>query len=503
MSFFKRVHLSFRSRISTFVCILFFLVIPLQAHAQYFDVVQATKELVADPIAWIAADQIIKGITAQTVNWINSGFQGNPAYVTDPGQFFLNVADNTAGQYLSTNSAAMNALCSPFRAQVRLALVKNYLSQNQVYACNLTTIKNNYEQFTRDFDQGGWSGWFEVTQNNQNNPYGSYLDNQNQLSIQIGNAQNKYSKQLDWGRGILSWEKCPAGHELDPALGTGDCSAAKTTITPGSVIQDQLSNVLGSGVARVVQADEIDEIIGALLNQVIGRVVGGIGSGLFGASQPSNGQTSFASQLANDPGLQPSNPDPTQFTGGTVQCTNSPPTTTCTPDPITGIDSCITTPGTESCSNTPVSIPPIDVGGGNLSGGTGGPSGGGGGGDGTNSHTTPSQVQAVIDAKNSVIAQGINPSSNDCATFEITRRAAIAVGGGVLEKGAGAGCTTPAGHFSVDIIAYPNGDLIDVLSNAGINGTNGPEWVGDGTTASCSTECHYVDPNSVPAYPYQ
>ena len=122
----------------------------------------------------------------------------------------------------------------------------------------------------------------------------------------------------------------------------------------------------------------------------------------------------------------------------------------------------------------------------------------GGGGSGANAHSTPDQTQAVIAAKNSVIASGITPDPNNaCATFEITRRAAINVGAGVLEKGAGFGCTTPVGHFSTDIIVFSNGDLIDVLSSS-LN----PQWLADGTTAGCSTECHYVNPNTVPAYPY-
>ena len=187
--------------------ITFLFISPQKGMAQYIDISQAAKEYGLDSLASILAKNILKRITAQTVNWINSGFQGNPAYVTDPGQFFLGIADTEASRLLSTSG--LSNLCGPFRAQVRLALVKNYLAEtdNQYYSCSLGTLEQNYNSFINDFSQGGWDGWFSVTQNNQNNPYGTYLDTKNQLSVNIGTQKEKYQKQLDQGGGFLSFEK--------------------------------------------------------------------------------------------------------------------------------------------------------------------------------------------------------------------------------------------------------------------------------------------------------
>src|SRR3989344_6420706 len=94
----------------------------------------AVKEYGLDAVAYFFANRMVEKLAAQTVNWINSGFQGNPAYVTDPNQFFLDIGDEQASRFLSS-TAFSNSLCSPFRAQVRLALVKNYLAEtdNQNY----------------------------------------------------------------------------------------------------------------------------------------------------------------------------------------------------------------------------------------------------------------------------------------------------------------------------------------------------------------------------------
>ena len=46
-----------------------------------------TKKFVLDPLAMMLAKNIVQDITASTVKWINSGFNGNPAYVTDRKNF--------------------------------------------------------------------------------------------------------------------------------------------------------------------------------------------------------------------------------------------------------------------------------------------------------------------------------------------------------------------------------------------------------------------------------
>jgi hypothetical protein len=269
---------------------------------------QFSKEYILDFIANNVVKAIIKKITAQTVNWINSGFKGNPAYITNPDQFFLNIGDDAAAKFIT--DGPLQNLCSPFRSQIRLALVQNYLQETGGnYSCTLGDIENNFDDFTSDFNKGGWDSWFAVTQNRQNNPYGAYLDMKNELALKIGTQKNKYEKQLDWGKGFLSYEKCPEGKELDPSAGTGDCMVEKETVTPGSVINDQLSNALGSPWRQLEAADEINEIVSALMIQLVSYLMGEAESGLRGlsSSDPSSGTSrTFLQQIVDsaDPNSQ-------------------------------------------------------------------------------------------------------------------------------------------------------------------------------------------------------
>jgi len=243
------------------------------------------KDTGLDSIAWMVANLIIQRIAASTVNWINSGFQGSPAFVTDPAAYFQDIGDKIAGQFIFINPS-LKFLCGPISAKIRLALAKNYINDLQ-WQCTLTQVGRNMTDFMNNFSNGGWDSFFEMTQKQQNNPIGAYLQAQNELNAQISTRQGTAQKELNWGQGFMSWKKCEEYGTMPPGqMGPPPCTK-EVTNTPGSVIQTQLNKVLGSGGDKLAVADEINEIVAALLNQLVSRVVGGIGNGLRGSSNPS------------------------------------------------------------------------------------------------------------------------------------------------------------------------------------------------------------------------
>lgn len=372
MHFYKKTVSLVKLLVTLSIFVSVFLTPAQKVNAQYVDISNAIKEYPADFFGYELANRMIRKVANSTVSWINSGFKGNPAYVTDPSKFFLEVGDNLASDFLS--GPKMNSICTPFQAKVRLALVKNYVSQdNENYSCSLSKLKNNYDQFINDFKQGGWDGWFEITQVQSNNPYGAYLQAQTNLSKQLSIEKNKYVKQLEQGKGFLSFERCKPSSVLSQSdinsLGdagkkykVGDCwNNDKEVVTPGSVIENQLNNVLSSGQNRLEAADEIDEVVGALLNQLLNRVVGGFGKGLRGASESKPGTPSVQDQYNTEPKRSSSNPNAGQVSGGQPNCSLTPSsnncTTTCVDDGLGGqtcSTDCSSTQGSTSCSVTPV-----------------------------------------------------------------------------------------------------------------------------------------------------
>jgi hypothetical protein len=290
------------------------------------------KEFLLDFIAYSIVDKIIKRIAASTVNWINSGFRGSPAFVANPGAYFTSIANEVAGDFIY-NNPNLNFLCGPIKARIRVTLATNYNRRTTPRSCTLDDVIGNMEDFINDFERGGWQKFFRLTQEQQNNPIGAYIQAEGDMARQIASRLDLKRKELDWGNGFLSFKTCdkltpvsssptgppvgipiispdggeptysapPTGEPAGPAVsGRSECiPGSEKTTTPGAVIQNQLNEVLSIGGRKLAVADEINEILNALLGQLINRIVGGIGSGLRSLSRPDpiNNNSTFTGTL--------------------------------------------------------------------------------------------------------------------------------------------------------------------------------------------------------------
>ena len=301
------------------------------------------KEFSADKVAFIFANAAIQTISSSIVDWINSGFDGSPAFVQDLRRHFTDLGNEVFGAYI--NEIGAGFLCSPFShkikqsLEIQLAVAESggrnarraqFRRANQ---CTLDDVLDNIgasiEEFRNDFSKGGWPVWIEVTKA-RNNEIGAYLIVRQELFRRQGQEIQERREELVFGRGFLSWKKkCglydkppgtdqtkPPGpndgvdytpnydnDEFDDAddIWTGDCidSTAGQIQTPGSVIENQLNNTLDAGQRRLQVADEVNEIISALFGQLVNQALGGL-NGLFGASRSAPGAPSYTSRLGSE-----------------------------------------------------------------------------------------------------------------------------------------------------------------------------------------------------------
>lgn len=192
------------------------------------------KEFVGNKLAVMIANQLIQRMTASVVNWINTGFEGSPAFLTNPEGFFTDVGDQITGELLE-KTGALSQLCSPFSFDLRLNIALNqaYSSGNKRYQCTLSTIINNSKNSVNnigrnsgiiltgsadgttisnfvngDFSQGGWSGFIAYTTEAQNNPIGAWIMADSDLHSKIDQKKSAVNSDLNRGQGFLSWPKC-------------------------------------------------------------------------------------------------------------------------------------------------------------------------------------------------------------------------------------------------------------------------------------------------------
>ncbi len=242
------------------------------------------KENILDGIGWAIAKQMVSNMTRSLINWINSGFEGSPSFVTDLNAFLLDALDTAAGEYIRSLGGIGEFICSPFRLDIQAALSASYAQARSgmpsgptAPACRLTDIANNIEGFFAGINQGGWQDWLEVTSDPQNTPYGAYLEAQYRMKIKLVNDAGQEMEVANWGDGFLSKKICEA---IEGSSGGEQCIIS----TPGQVISEALTFQLSTGPRSLIEADEINELIGALLNQLVLAAMEGI-NGLLGLSE--------------------------------------------------------------------------------------------------------------------------------------------------------------------------------------------------------------------------
>lgn len=226
------------------------------------------KETVGDGIAWTLINMVIEQMIRDTTAWVASGFQGKPVFLEDLSGYLGDMADNIVGAYI-WESDTLNFLCSPFQLNVKIALDLQYNGANgaggyrdyRKAQCSLSGAIGNLDNFMND----GWQNWFEVTMHDENNPIGAFFEAKAGLGATIGNANQSESQTLDFGSGFFS-QRDENG----------------SIITPGQTIQTELSNALNVPRERVGVADEINELFGALITQLMRGVLSEVGGGLRG-----------------------------------------------------------------------------------------------------------------------------------------------------------------------------------------------------------------------------
>lgn len=224
---------------------------------------QDVEDTILDKVATAIAKQLLMQITESVVNWINSGFNGNPAFIQNPAAFFQNVGDQATGAFISQNGA-LSSLCSPFSLQIRLAVAAQQeqndgyggngsggVGGGNQYSCTLSTIIQNTTNAVNgasvsvqgfiggDFSQGGFPAFAALVTEPQNNPNGAYLDAEDQLEQTISAQTAQKQNELSQGSGFLSWETCtPTSDDSSDIDDDGDDDGDDSAISAGDTDDD-------------------------------------------------------------------------------------------------------------------------------------------------------------------------------------------------------------------------------------------------------------------------
>lgn len=229
-----------------------------------------------DSIGYCLINSIITYIADSTIAWINTGFNGNPAFLRDPKTFFENLADREAGAFVGSlvkDTLGVNA-CQPIKVEIATAVAGSYGNRGSgaVTQCSLSQIMKSQQGF-QAFVSGQpgvatWQNFKTVSQNPQNNPNGLYLLSSDIINLSVAQKSNAIKVDLAANGGFLSYKDCKDVKVKD-AAGNETTRQDCKTVTPGKVIADTASKITGIGTDRLVLAQKFDQVVTALVAQLI------------------------------------------------------------------------------------------------------------------------------------------------------------------------------------------------------------------------------------------
>ncbi|MAZ40681.1 hypothetical protein CL654_00990 [bacterium] len=212
------------------------------------------KEFLLDCSVREAAQLVSENVVQATIQWVNTGFGGQPFYVQDLSQFFAGIEDAATQDFLSNQLPG--SLNQPFQGAVsqRIAQSQSRPTLNQIYTCSGENIDQVFQGGASD----SWLSFIDATTNPGCSPDAAYYTGESILAQQQQQSKKEYEQLLTQGEGTLP--------ERD---------AAGNIVTPGAIINDLLKQNLGVGLDQLTQTDEIAELFDALVNRSFTIMSGG------------------------------------------------------------------------------------------------------------------------------------------------------------------------------------------------------------------------------------
>jgi hypothetical protein len=304
---------------------------------------------------------MLQKVTLATIDWINNGFEGGPAFIENPGEFFHNIAKT---ELLNFGMEISNPQLFPFGKawmQRQARAFQARFADNARYSLNeliRQTTPYTAQEFYVDFSAGGWDAWNFMTQIPANNPLGFQQMASTEWNMRIAGTvespANEVRNALQQAGGFLGQQVCvdPQGlsrEEHNKNLATGNpyigrknpynpetqkdfyevqmetdkelaenWNKAHPTCqrweykTPGRMIADRATNVVNYQDNLLLRAEDLNDAMAAIIDALLNRFATDLmnpNTGFSGMNYPSGGgfyidnsigDTRFTTQTSED-----------------------------------------------------------------------------------------------------------------------------------------------------------------------------------------------------------
>ncbi len=258
---------------------------------------QMTTTQCLDGIAITLAKDQLASMTRATMNWINTGFNGNPMYIRNINSFMNNITDKILVNEISTfknPNGTYNTVDYPYARGISKDLVSAHSSKAAGVAGlnqNLTSYLEpgkTIGDFANNFSVGGWTGWLALTQRDANNPLGYSVRVINDINQEQEKKVAQIKQELTESGGILPQKICKvwavnAVNGLKKVEKAQESNKRKCTkwevVTPGSIIRDKISTEINSPERQAELVKTINGALSVLFSSLLKKFrLGGLAS---------------------------------------------------------------------------------------------------------------------------------------------------------------------------------------------------------------------------------
>jgi hypothetical protein len=202
-----------------------------------------------DGLAFCAKHITIAYLQASIIKWANEAFDGAAAYVDD-----LEATINDVANLAFTQTIGEVNICAHLRGSVDLSLLSDLLrSKTKTQGIGKCTVTYDREfQAVLDGNLFNYNDFDNIYSNPMNNTLGAYLETYSRNQTLRNTYEENLKTELGWSKGWWPWK-----------------DENGRTLTPGAVIEDKILSILRIDTDNLVIADEVDELLFTIFNQLI------------------------------------------------------------------------------------------------------------------------------------------------------------------------------------------------------------------------------------------
>ena len=310
--------------------------------------VTAVKECGFNYAANKLKDELLHKMMQDTIQWVKGGYEGEPAFLTDPDQFLGDITDKYVGDIIASDERT-KFLCDGFKLPYKFALNAEFYSPNApgnknsgespvvVPQCTLSkaiqNTKNAFSDLSNFYVNGDYKNpdkadyvvdvnkyfneFIKANSNSGNDIYSATLMTMDSAQQAINEENQKKLDDAKRGDGYMSIEQCydkntgsynydslnqECSQKLNSCKANAGSDSAKLAlcndnfqkcldsdgtkvckyVTPGKVISREVSAAVGMERERLLLADDFDELLTAIINNLVSKVFDSLHGGLSG-----------------------------------------------------------------------------------------------------------------------------------------------------------------------------------------------------------------------------